>query len=328
MPGHYIEEIAAPLRIEPAVSQVAFVGRARRGPRLQPIQVRGLSDFDATFGSADTPLRRAVAAYVGQGGDALLVVRATDVGPALEALAEAAVTLLVIAPQLLRGHEADVHAWCLAHRCVLLSHHAAGTIAPGLGENAAVYAPGLRDPDGRPVWTSAAVAGVVRRTDLSRGIWKAPSGPDATVLGLTADPPPPQHSRLNLVRTFHAGPPIIWGSRTAAPEGHDWKYLSLRRCHLWLLDSITNGLRWTVFEPHGEHLWARARGLVEDFLDGLWREGALVGSRPDHAYFVRCDRTTMTQADIDQGRLIVLIGVAFMKPGEFVVSRVTTQTLR
>jgi phage tail sheath protein FI len=102
----------------------------------------------------------------------------------------------------------------------------------------------------------------------------------------------------------------------------EWKYVNLRRFLIYLEHSIDEGTQWAVFEPNGEELWAEVRRTVTDFLYGEWRDGALKGDRPEAAFFVRCDRTTMTQNDLDNGRLICEIGVAPLKPAEFVVFRI------
>jgi uncharacterized protein len=102
----------------------------------------------------------------------------------------------------------------------------------------------------------------------------------------------------------------------------DWKYVSVRRLIMYLERSIDQGTQWIVFEPNGEPLWAAVRSTVEDFLLEQWRSGALEGASPEEAFFVRCDRTTMTQDDLDNGRLVCLIGAAPLKPAEFVIFRI------
>jgi len=106
------------------------------------------------------------------------------------------------------------------------------------------------------------------------------------------------------------------------PDDPSWKYVNLRRLYAYIEHSIDHGLQWVVFEPNGEQLWARVRQQVEDFLTELWRNGRLVGARPEEAFFVKVDRSTMTQDDIDNGRLVVLVGVAALKPAEFVIFRI------
>lgn len=101
-----------------------------------------------------------------------------------------------------------------------------------------------------------------------------------------------------------------------------WKYVNVRRLPAYVEHSIVHGLQWVEFEPNGERLWARVREQVEDFLTTLWRDGRFVGSRPEDAFFVKCDRSTMTQSDIDNGRLIVVVGIAPLRPAEFVIFRI------
>ena len=101
-----------------------------------------------------------------------------------------------------------------------------------------------------------------------------------------------------------------------------WKHVNVRRLPAYVEHTIVHGLQWVVFEPNNERLWARVREQVEDFLVTLWRAGRLVGTTPEDAFFVRCDRTTMTQDDIDHGRLVVLVGLAPLRPAEFVIFRI------
>ena len=102
-----------------------------------------------------------------------------------------------------------------------------------------------------------------------------------------------------------------------------WKYVNVRRLFIWLEQSIEVGTQWVVFEPNNEQLWARVKQTITQFLTTAWKSGALMGKTPEEAFFVTCDRTTMTQDDIDNGRLIVMIGVAPVKPAEFVIFRVS-----
>jgi phage tail sheath protein FI len=102
----------------------------------------------------------------------------------------------------------------------------------------------------------------------------------------------------------------------------DWKYINVRRLFIFVEESIEEATQWVVFEPNDEPLWARVRRSVSDFLTRLWMDGMLQGRAKEEAYFVRCDRSTMTQADIDNGRLIMLIGIAPVKPAEFVIFRI------
>jgi len=117
----------------------------------------------------------------------------------------------------------------------------------------------------------------------------------------------------------------LWGARTASSDP-EWKYVNVRRYFNYLEASIDRSTQWAVFEPNGELLWANIRETVESFLYGEWRAGALLGTSPKEAFFVRCDRSTMTQSDLDNGRLVCLIGVAVVKPAEFVVFRIGQKT--
>jgi phage tail sheath protein FI len=101
-----------------------------------------------------------------------------------------------------------------------------------------------------------------------------------------------------------------------------WKYVNIRRYFSYLERSIDEGTQWAVFEPNGETLWGNIRRAVEDFLLNEWQRGGVLGDKPEKAFFVRCDRSTLTQNDLDNGRLICLVGVAPLKPAEFVIFRI------
>ena len=126
---------------------------------------------------------------------------------------------------------------------------------------------------------------------------------------------------INCFRFFEGRGYRLWGARTISSDP-EWKYVNLRRYFIYLEHSIDRGTQWAVFEPNGERLWANVRRTVEDFLFTEWMNGALLGDKPEKAFFVKCDRSTMTQNDIDNGRLVCLIGVAVVKPAEFVIFRV------
>jgi uncharacterized protein len=182
------------------------------------------------------------------------------------------------------------------------AHHpwvwAQGELTPPGGHVAGVYARGH-------VWATPTASDIVGLSDplLERAL----SDADAQAL---AD------GRINPLRGVR-----VWGARTLNPDP-DWKYLSIRRLLIFLERSIDEGLRWVAFEPNGEPLWATVRGNVTDFLDAEWRAGALQGDRPEKAFFVRCDVSTMTQDDLDNGRLVCEVGVAPLRPAEFVIIRI------
>jgi hypothetical protein len=171
------------------------------------------------------------------------------------------------------------------------------------------------------------VTGIYARSDIERGVHKAPA--NEVVRGLTRFEANINKSRqevinpegINALRFFEGRGNRVWGARTLSSDP-EWKYVNVRRLFIYIEHSIDKSTQWAVFEPNNERLWNNIRFTVEDFLYVLWRDGALLGEKPEQAYFVRCDRTTMTQNDLDNGRMICLIGIAPVKPAEFVIFRI------
>jgi len=126
---------------------------------------------------------------------------------------------------------------------------------------------------------------------------------------------------INCFRFFEDRGYRLWGARLISSDP-EWKYVNLRRYFAYLEHSIDKGTQFAVFEPNGPVLWATIRRAIEDFLLNEWQSGALLGDKPEDAYFVRCDRSTMTQNDLDNGRMVCLIGVAPVYPAEFVIFRI------
>ncbi len=203
-------------------------------------------------------------------------------------------------------------------------------------ENAALFFPRIRaaNPlnENRPEsWAPAgAVAGVFARTDAARGVWKSPAGVDATltgVLGLDVNLTDLENGAINqlgvnCLRNFPNTGPVVWGARTlkgADSLASEWKYLAVRRMALFLEESLYRGTQWVVFEPNDEPLWAQIRLNIGAFLQNLFRQGAFQGTSPREAYFVKCDRETTTQTDINLGIVNIVVGFAPLKPAEFVV---------
>lgn len=182
-----------------------------------------------------------------------------------------------------------------------------------------------------PVPPSGHVMGIYARTDNERGVHKAPANEVLRgVIGLQRllnkgeqDILNPYPVNINVIRDFRPNDRGIrvWGGRVITSDP-DWKYVNVRRLLIFIEASLDRGLQWVVFEPNAEPLWARVNRTVSNFLSSVWRDGALEGTKVEEAYFVRVDRTTMTQTDIDNGRLIVVIGVAPVKPAEFVIIRI------
>jgi hypothetical protein len=197
---------------------------------------------------------------------------------------------------------------------------------------AALYYPWIRilDPVTRTevhVPPSGAVAGIYARNDIIRAVYKAPANEVVnTAIGFEQLLNKGQQDVLNpeginCFRFFEGRGFRLWGARTISSDP-EWKYVNLRRYFAYLERSIDKGTQWAVFEPNGPQLWANVRRTISDFLLNEWQAGALLGDKPEQAFFVKCDRSTMTQNDLDNGRLICLIGVAPLRPAEFVIFRI------
>jgi phage tail sheath protein FI len=171
------------------------------------------------------------------------------------------------------------------------------------------------------------LAGIYARSDTERGVHKAPANELVRgAVGLEFQINKQEHGVLNprginVIRSFPGRGILVWGARTCIVDPL-WKYINVRRLFIYIEKSVERGTQWVVFEPNNEKLWARVRATITQFLTGVWRDGALMGTKPEEAFFVKCDRTTMTQDDIDNGRLICIIGIAPVKPAEFVIFRI------
>jgi hypothetical protein len=178
---------------------------------------------------------------------------------------------------------------------------------------------------------SGSVAGVYARSDNTRGVEKAPANEVLRgVTGLavqynTGEQDILNPKGVNLIRSFTGQGIRIWGARTLSSNAL-WKYINVRRLFIFIEESIKAGTNWVVFEPNDERLWSRVHRTIDAFLTRVWRSGALQGSTPAEAFFIDISRNTMTQDDIDNGRLICVIGIAPVKPAEFVIFRITQKT--
>jgi phage tail sheath protein FI len=205
--------------------------------------------------------------------------------------------------------------------------------------NAAVFFPRLKQPN--PLRDNqvesfvpcGAVAGVFARTDAQRGVWKAPAGLEAGLIGVPALSVPLTDAEngelnplgINCLRSQPGAGRVVWGARTL--QGNDrlaseWKYIPVRRTALFLEESLYRGTQWVVFEPNDEPLWAQIRLNLGAFMHNLFRQGAFQGKTPKDAYFVKCDKETTTQTDINLGIVNILVGFAPLKPAEFVVIKI------
>lgn len=199
---------------------------------------------------------------------------------------------------------------------------------------AAIYYPWvtIRDPLLgllRDVPPSGHMVGIYARTDNERGVHKAPA--NTVIRGILGfeerinkgEQDILNPANINVLRDFTSDRRglRVWGARCLTSDD-EWKYINVRRLFLYVEESIDEGIQWVVFEPNDERLWARVIQSIANFLTRVWRDGALMGRKAEEAFYVRCDRTTMTQDDIDNGRLIVEIGIAPVKPAEFVIVRI------
>lgn len=324
-------------------STAAFVGAAVAGAPTEPVQLTSFADYEGAFGNANDELGRAVRLFFENGGTRAYAVRSqAALADGLQALERVPFALLALPDaSALAADEAVKVAgaameFCARRRAFLLVDPPASLApadVPGWTSNlesrdAAVYVPRLRMPDGSEAAASGAVAGVFARTDRDRGVWKAPAGSSAAVRGVADVTSSLSEQavdsltalRINVLRRLPTGL-AVWGAQTLSVDSQ-WRYVNVRRLAHFIERSIDEGTQWVVFEPNSEPLWNEVRRRVEEFMLTLFNRGAFEGTLPETAYFVRCDRTTMTQDDIDSGRLVIVVQFARGRPTEFVVLRV------
>jgi phage tail sheath protein FI len=226
-------------------------------------------------------------------------------------------------------------AWASVNAAATTEHALKGDAA----KNAAVYFPNVMVPN--PLKNGAVdefppcgvMAGVWGRTDVQRGVWKAPAGTDASLNGansLKVKMTDGDNGRLNplgvnCLRTFPVIGHVSWGARTmrgADRLADQWKYVPVRRLALFIEESLYRGTQWVVFEPNDEPLWSSIRLNVGAFMNNLFRQGAFQGRTPQEAYLVKCDSTNNPQNSIDRGIVNILVGFAPLKPAEFVIIQI------
>lgn len=205
--------------------------------------------------------------------------------------------------------------------------------------NAAFYFPWLWMPDPqqenrpREVPPCGFIAGIYSRTDASRGVFKAPAGIDASLTGVLGvketltdgENGVLNQKAINCIRNFPVYGPVVWGARTLRGNdeiGSEWKYIPVRRTALFIEESLYRGTKWVVFEPNDEPLWAQIRLNIGAFMHNLFRQGYFQGKTPQEAYFVKCDKETTPQNDINLGIVNIIVGFAPLKPAEFVVIKI------
>lgn len=301
-----------------------------------------------------------------EASDGLALTKTDDFTPAnaeqnkkgLYALEQADLFNLLCVPPYLSSVDVDVSlisdvaAYCERRRAMLLVDASSGwkdkttaknsftdTANDNVGtrsKNAALFFPRLRQPN--PLRNNqiedfapcGAVAGIFARTDTQRGVWKAPAGLAATLVGvpqLSVSLTDAENGELNplgvnCLRTMPAAGRVVWGARTLQGDDRlasEWKYIPVRRTALFIEESLYRGTQWVVFEPNDEGLWAQIRLNVGAFMNNLFRQGAFQGTTPREAYFVKCDRETTTQNDTNLGIVNIVVGFAPLKPAEFVI---------
>lgn len=358
-PGVYVEEVPSGVRTIAGVATATtvFVGAAKRGRVNQAVRVLSFTDFEKQFGglTAGLELGYAVRQFFLNGGTEALVVRiakrasASKVLKGIHALDGVDLFNLLALPGVTApGILTAAADYCRERRAFLIVDSPKSARTPLEMEqvirsgalprtsHAAVYYPWITIADplnhGQPraAAPSGTIAGLMARTDSTRGVWKSPAGTTATltgVLGLEYNLSATDLALLNprgvnCLRVLPAVGPVAWGARTL--EGDDqfaseWKYVPVRRLALFLEESLWRGTKWAGFEPNDEPLWAQLRLNIDAFMHNLFRQGAFQGATAKDAYWVKCDRATTTAGDIASGVVTIMIGFAPLKPAEFVI---------
>jgi phage tail sheath protein FI len=366
VPGLFVEETSFRQHmITPADTTAScFVGMALNGPGGVSVRLSSITEFEALYGGrgdlmingipSTNFLAHAVHGFFGNGGRALYIARAQGPGAAAyQAALDQSLAVddisIIAAPGASALTDADaICAALTAHverpgvfRFAVLDPPPGASMADirafraGFDSSrAALYYPWLRIPGPAgaiDVPPSGHVSGIYVRSDTDGGVHKAPANEVISgITGFVTAINKPQQEILNpeginVLRFFEGRGNRVWGARTMSGDP-EWKYVNLRRYFDYLERSISRGTQWCVFEPNGEPLWANVRRTIADFLLSEWQNGALLGDKPEKAFFVKCDRSTMTQNDLDQGRLVCLIGVAALRPAEFVIFRISAMT--
>jgi phage tail sheath protein FI len=347
-------------------STAGFVGLAPGGPVNQPVKLLNFGDYERAFGlvSQNVALGHAVRHYFENGGREAHVVRADPEaegivgneadGSGIYALDRVDLLNILVMPdkEVDATAQSAAIAYCERRRAFLISDlpetvttpaaAAAwmGSLSPEMrSSNAAFYFPRVRAADPsmngveRDFPAAGAIAGIYARTDAARGVWKAPAGAEAKILGvagLTTELRVRDNARLNplglnCLRTLPTYGTVCWGARTARGADNladEFKYVPVRRLALFLEESISRGTQWVASEPNGETLWAEIRESIAVFMQSSFKQGAFAGMKPEEAYFVKCDASTTTQTDIDAGRVTIEIGFAPLKRSEFIIIRI------
>ncbi len=345
-----------------STSVTGFIGMTLTAPDGPPPMLTSWLDFERLYGgfgpiavsggTIPNLTALAVRAFFANGGGQLYVAPAASASlpayaAALETLRDIAEISVLAAPDAAQFDPAfvtEIHRMLIADaeragRFAVLDTPVGSDTAAALSaraaiesDHAALYTPWLRidDPGDRDktvdVPPSGAVCGCYVQTDTNVGVFKAPAAmeiagavPVRKIDDQEQDVLNPKG--INAIRFFTGRGTVLWGARTLSRDP-EWKYISTRRYMTYIEQSLTAGLNWTVFEPNDTRLWMRAKQMIEDFLRHEWQAGGLFGNKPEAAFFVKCDASTMTADDIAAGRVIAEVGVAMMRPAEFMLMRV------
>jgi len=366
-PGIFVEEVPTGMRTIDGVSTsvTAFVGAASRGRSYRAVRINSFRNFEQRFGGlvSNYDLGYAVQQFFLNGGKDAWVVRvarqltAAKVIKGIHALDAVDIFNLLVIPGVVNSEALSAAAdYCRQRRAFLILDAPKSAETPAQMAQAvrnatlpktsygAAYFPWIKIPDPlnsrklRLTPPSGSIAGLFARTDNSRGVWTAPAGTDAAVIGvsgLSYNLTDSENGALNALginclRVFPTGT-LVWGARTlegTEESTSDWKYIPVRRLALFIEESLYREIQWAVFEPNAEPLWAQIRLNVGAFLQQLFCQRAFQGSTPRDAYFVKCDAATTTQNDIDAGLVNVVVGFAPLRRAEFVVLTISTKARR
>ncbi len=359
-PGRYIEKISVgPKLIDGVSTSVAgFLGETEKGPTT-PTLISSWVEYQQTFGGffgANKFLPYVVQGFFLNGGKKCYISRivssAGSVGlsdyvgnsgqktglAGFEAVDDISVVYALNAQTVSGLVDALIdHCERLKNRFAIIDslkgQPPSNLTKPRSTSYAALYYPWINVIDSVTAFTRLVppgghIAGIFARSDFEKGVHKVPA--NQVVQGVVSLERAITYSEqaslntqgVNCIRTFAGRGIIIWGARTLSSDP-EWKYINIRRLLIYLEKSIQKGTQWAAFEPNNETTWAKARQSVTNFLTQTWSNGALMGTKPREAFFVKCDRTTMTQNDLDNNRLIIQVGVAPIKPAEFIIFRIT-----
>ena len=343
-----------------ATSKAGFIGLTKEGPVNEAVLVINFDEFKTTFGGywKSGQLAYSVAGFFENGGHHCYVVRVNKseeiitakhfIGglSAFDKIKDVSVIAIPDAGGLPVVIKAGITYSEKRKYCFFIADAPMGKetndLISFMEENnfdssyAAIYYPNIYVKDSltddrKLIYPSGHIAGCYAKTDGDRGVWKAPAGRKRELIGaielesniIQEDQGLLNQIGVNVIRKFEDVGIVVWGSRTLAPES-EWKYVNVRRFMNFIEHSVSKGTQWVIFEPNDEPLWAQLRMNIKAFLEKIWRLGALQGARPQEAYFVKCDSENNTKPE--EGKVNIEIGLAVLRPAEFILTKITQRT--